>query len=635
MTKADTTSLKPHFLKRIYDTYPRTGYLLTFFMTVWVYFILQKPVFMSCNAGKAYRLTDYLDVMYHGAGLDATTAGYMTALPFLLALLSVWVHRLPIRRIMLPYYIIIMAVVTMIFYGDLSLFSFWQSKIDASIFIYLDSPKNAMASVSTGYILVRTLLVVLTATAMCFLLWSVTPSKMPRVESVKRRSLNTVGMTVLGGLLFLVIRGGFRVSTANVGDAYFSTDQYLNLSAINPTFNLLSSISRQKRYEDEFNFYDEKALHRNMQGLFPVEEADSTPSVLRTRRPNILVIFMESFGATMIDSLGGVAGVSPHLDKLAHEGIFFTQAYASSFRTDRGTVCTFSGHPGLPTVSIMKIPSLSPTLPNIAATLDKAGYHTEFVYGGDINFTNTKGYLRAGGFETLVSQDDFPMSARNYSKWGVRDDITFDYLYDRLAKRHSQSPWFTAMLTLSSHEPFDVPFSKFGDKTCNAFAYTDDCIGRFVARLRKLPLWDNTLVILLPDHGIPYPKDGERFGPKYFHIPIIWTGGAVTRPMKYEKIMSQTDLAATLLAQLGLPHDDFLYSRDVLSTSYTSPFAFYSFPGGFGFVDDNGASVYDTASDRVFFRTSPDGTRADKGKAILQTLYDDLGRRNRMRMASR
>lgn len=632
MTKEDTISPKTHLFKRIYDMYPRIGYLLTFFLTVWAYFLLQKPVFMFCNAGKPYRLSDYLDVIYHGAGLDATTAGYITALPFLLTLLSVWVHRLPIRKILLPYYIIILSAVTMIFYGDLSLFSFWQSKIDASIFIYIDSPKNAMASVSTGYILIRVLLIVLTTMAMCVLLWKITPRKMPKTTGIKCRILTTLGMTVLGGLLFLIIRGGIRVSTANVGDAYFSTDQYLNLSAINPTFNLLSSISRQKRYEDEFNYYDEKTLHRNMQGLFTLEETDSTTSVLRTRRPNILVIFMESFGATMIDSLGGVAGVSPNLDKLAHEGIFFTQAYASSFRTDRGTVCTFSGHPGLPTVSIMKIPSLCPTLPDIAATLGKAGYSTEFVYGGDINFTNTKGYLRAGGFETLVSQDNFPMAARNYSKWGVRDDITFDYLYDRLSKRNTQSPWFTAMLTLSSHEPFDVPFSKFSDKTCNAFAYTDDCIGRFIARLRKLPMWDNTLVILLPDHGIPYPKDGERFGPKYFHIPIIWTGGAITHPMKYEKIMSQTDLAATLLSQLDLPHSDFLYSRDVFSPSYTSPFAFYSFPGGFGFIDNSGASVYDTASDRVFFRTSPDNTRADKGKAILQTLYDDLGRRNRMRM---
>ena len=624
--------MKPHFLKRIYDTYPRTGYLFSFFLTIWAYFLLQKPLFMFCNAGKPYHLTDYLDVIVHGAGLDATTTGYVTAFPFLLTLVSVWVHRLPIRKIMLPYYIIIIATVTVIFYGDLSLFSFWQSKMDASIFIYIDSPKNAMASVSTGYILARVLFIILTTTAICWFLWHITPKKMPKLSGVKRRTISTLGMTVLGGLLFLVIRGGIRVSTANVGDAYFSTDQYLNLSAINPTFNLLSSISRQKRYEDEFNYYDEKTLRHKMQGLFSSDDTDNTPSVLNTRRPNILVIFMESFGATMVDSLGGVAGLSPNLDKLAHEGIFFTRAYASSFRTDRGTVCTFSGHPGLPTVSIMKIPSLCPTLPNIAATLDKTGYHTEFVYGGDINFTNTKGYLRAGGFETLVSQDNFPMSARNYSKWGVRDDITFDYLYDRLAKRHDQSPWFTAMLTLSSHEPFDVPFNKFRDKTCNAFAYTDDCIGRFIARLRKLPMWKNTLVILLPDHGIPYPKDGERFGPKYFHIPIIWTGGAVAHPMKYEKIMSQTDLAATLLAQLGLPHSDFLYSRDVLNPSYTAPFAFYSFPNGFGFVDNSGTSVYDTASDRVFFRTSPDNTRVNKGKAILQTLYDDLGKRNRMRM---
>ena len=346
------------------------------------------------------------------------------------------------------------------------------------------------------------------------------------------------------------------------------------------------------------------------------------------RAYNNLVIFMESFGATMIERLGGAKGVAPNLDRLSRQGVFFSNLYASSFRTDRGTVCTFSGYPGLPTLSIMKVPRIANSMPNIAHSLAEAGYQTDFLYGGDINFTNMRGYLLAGGFQKLTSQDDFTMEERNYGKWGVPDNLTFDRLFNMLKEREgSKQPWFTSFLTLSSHEPFEVPFSKFEDDHFNAFAYTDHCIGRFIERFSKTPQWANTLIVLLPDHGIPYPKQGERFAPHFFRIPMIWTGGAVAKPMVVDKIASQTDLAATLLAQLGIRHNDFEFSRNVLDASYTRPFAFYTFVNGFCYLDSTGVSVYDNVANRVFYNEQPSGNsqRVAKGKAILQTLYDRVG----------
>lgn len=611
----------------------RIKYLLSYFVLIWAYFLVQKPVFMACNASKDYSIGDYLSVMWHGAGLDATTTGYLTILPFVLTVASVWFRHMSFRKIMTPYYIVVMLLISVIFVSDLSLFAFWESKLDASVFIYIDSPKNAMASVSGAYIAARVALMLALTALMSGLLWLVTPRNLTKINMIGQQLLTTLCALPVGALLFLVIRGGIRVSTANVGDAYFSTDQYLNLSAINPAFNLFASTERQARYEDEFNFYDEERRATLMKGLYPKSD-EGTEYVLNTSRPNILVIFMESFGATMIERLGGEKGVAPNLERLADEGVFFSRIFANSFRTDRGTVCTFSGYPGLPTLSLMKVSNLCQSLPNIARTLGNAGYTTDFLYGGDINFTNMQGYLRAGGFHTITSQDDFSMSDRNYSKWGVPDGLTFNRLFDMLKKREgAKKPWFTAFLTLSSHEPFEVPFKKFDDAHYNAFAYTDHCIGEFIKRFKKTPQWKNTLIVLLPDHGTPYPKDGERFSPRYFRIPMIWAGGAVSRKMTVEKIMNQTDLAATLLAQLGLKHGDFKFSRNVLSESYNSPFAFYSFVNGFCFLDNTGVSVYDNASNKVFFNVAPEGDslRVEKGKAILQTLYDEVGAMNSRR----
>ena len=611
----------------------RIKYLLSYFVLIWAYFLVKKPVFMACNASKDYSIGDYLSVMWHGAGLDATTTGYLTILPFVLTVASVWFRHMPFRKIMTPYYIVVMLLISVIFVSDLSLFAFWESKLDASVFIYIDSPKNAMASVSGAYIAARVALMLGLTALMSGLLWLVTPRNLTKINMIGQQLLTTLCALPVGALLFLVIRGGIRVSTANVGDAYFSTDQYLNLSAINPAFNLFASTERQARYEDEFNFYDEERRATLMKGLYPKSD-EGTEYVLNTSRPNILVIFMESFGATMIERLGGEKGVAPNLERLADEGVFFSRIFANSFRTDRGTVCTFSGYPGLPTLSLMKVSNLCQSLPNIARTLGDAGYTTDFLYGGDINFTNMQGYLRAGGFHTITSQDDFSMSDRNYSKWGVPDGLTFNRLFDMLKEREgAKKPWFTAFLTLSSHEPFEVPFKKFDDAHYNAFAYTDHCIGEFIKRFKKTPQWKNTLIVLLPDHGTPYPKDGERFSPRYFRIPMIWAGGAVSRKMTVEKIMNQTDLAATLLAQLGLKHGDFKFSRNVLSESYNSPFAFYSFVNGFCFLDNTGVSVYDNASNKVFFNVAPEGDslRVEKGKAILQTLYDEVGAMNSRR----
>lgn len=611
----------------------RIKYLLSYFVLIWAYFLVQKPVFMACNASKDYSIGDYLSVMWHGAGLDATTTGYLTILPFVLTVASVWFRHMPFRKIMTPYYIVVMLLISVIFVSDLSLFAFWESKLDASVFIYIDSPKNAMASVSGAYIAARVALMLGLTALMSSLLWLVTPRNLTKINMIGQQLLTTLCALPVGALLFLVIRGGIRVSTANVGDAYFSTDQYLNLSAINPAFNLFASTERQARYEDEFNFYDEERRATLMKGLYPKSD-EGTEYVLNTSRPNILVIFMESFGATMIERLGGEKGVAPNLERLADEGVFFSRIFANSFRTDRGTVCTFSGYPGLPTLSLMKVSNLCQSLPNIARTLGDAGYTTDFLYGGDINFTNMQGYLRAGGFHTITSQDDFSMSDRNYSKWGVPDGLTFNRLFDMLKEREgAKKPWFTAFLTLSSHEPFEVPFKKFDDAHYNAFAYTDHCIGEFIKRFKKTPQWKNTLIVLLPDHGTPYPKEGERFSPRYFRIPMIWAGGAVSRKMTVEKIMNQTDLAATLLAQLGLKHGDFKFSRNVLSESYNSPFAFYSFVNGFCFLDNTGVSVYDNASNKVFFNVAPEGDslRVEKGKAILQTLYDEVGAMNSRR----
>ena len=605
----------------------RIVYLVSFFITVFLIFVCQKPLFMLYNgmSEKAAGFADIWKVMWHGVSLDATTAGYFTILPFLLVLISIWIKKLPLRKILFPYYIFAALIMAVVFVVDMGLYPFWGFKLDASIFLYLDSPEEAMASVSLGFILSRVMAMLLMSVLFTRLMYKVTPSKL---SSMRKRIPGTLGALLLGGILFVVIRGGVTESTSNVGQVYFSNNQFLNHSAVNPVFSLLSSMGKTEDFASEFDFFDEEKRQALFDGLYPTTaDSDSLVEVLNTKRPNILLILLEGFGAAFVEPLGGLPDVSPHLNRLSEEGVFFTQCYANSFRTDRGTVCALSGHLGLPTVSIMKIPSKSRMLPAISEELVKVGYQTDFLYGGDINFTNMKSYLLGKGYQHLTADTDFSLAEQASNAWGVNDDITFDYLFKVLEQR-GEEPWFTTFLTLSSHEPFEVPYDRLQEKIPNAFAYTDECLGQLVDKLKKTSLWEDLLIVCLPDHGFRYPQESMDRGGEFSHIPMLWLGGAVKHPMKVDKLMNQSDMAATLLGQLGLDSSMFTFSRNVLSSSYKYPFSFHGSGNGFSFRDSTGVTAYDAKAEAISYEEpSASIERLNKGKAILQSVYDDLGAR--------
>ena len=598
--------------------------LAAWFVYVMLAFALQKVVFMLCNGSmaKGTPLADYGRVITHGFTLDAATTGYVIALPWLVILISVWFVRFPLRKVLVGYYALISLALALIFVADIALYPFWGFKLDASVFQYLDSLENALASVSIGFIGIRLLCILLLAALLAAGMYALTPQRLQRVS---HRLIGTAGLLLLGGGLFIIIRGGVTESTSNVGQAYFCNNEFLNHSAVNPAFSLLSSISKSKDYAAQFDFFPEAERAQLFDELYPTGD-EGTEELLNTRRPNILIILMEGFGGVFMEPLGGLPDVSPNLNRIAREGVFFTQCYANSFRTDRGTICAFSGYQSFPDLSVMKMPVKSRTLSSIASELVKAGYATDFLYGGDINFTNMKSYLLESGYQKLTSDTDFPVSERK-NPWGVNDDVTCNYLYNQVKQRTS-GPWHMGFLTLSSHEPFEVPYHRLEDRIPNAFAFTDHCIGRLIDLLKELPQWKNLLIICLPDHGFYYPPEGLVHDPRIHHIPMIWTGGAVKRPAVINKLMNQSDLAATLLGQLGISHRTFPFSRNVLSRSYRYPFAYYTYNNGFAFCDSTGVTLMDNNSDQVLLDIpSPDANRLKRGKAILQSSYDDLGKR--------
>nr|WP_304487050.1 sulfatase-like hydrolase/transferase [Dysgonomonas sp. 511] len=204
--------------------------------------------------------------------------------------------------------------------------------------------------------------------------------------------------------------------------------------------------------------------------------------------------------------------------------------------------------------------------------------------------------------------------------------MLFDRVYSDLVANKADEPFFKLILTLSSHEPFDVPVRRFTEPYLNAVNYTDNCLGEFVNELKDTGLWDNTLLILLADHAMQsYPVGVANNEPQRFHIPMLWIGGAVKQPLVVGSYGSQNDLSATLLSQLRMQSGDFLFSKDMLNPQ-GSKFAFYSYVNGFCMMDSTGTVIYDNDKEDVILKAGNPGLER-MAKAYFQTMYIDLANR--------
>ena len=600
-------------------------YLLRYYAALLLCFLPLRLLFLATNATEEYSAGEYWDVALHGLTLDVAVAGYLTIIPLLFAIAGLFI-RIPLRKILVPYNIIAATAIALAFVADISLYPFWGFKLDASFLIYIDSPSNAFASVSTGYIITRVILTVLLIAAIFILLHKATAKAL---HPYGKRFGTLSALILLGGILFLGIRGGIGESTNNIGKVYHSDKQFLNHAAVNPIFSFLYSMGKRDDFKDVYNFYTADELDGRMPMLYPHDNTIND-TLLTTTRPNIITIIVEGMGSALIEGQGGIKGVTPNFDRLAKEGVIFTNCHANSYRTDRGVLCTLSGYASFPKTSVMKSPVKSRNLPSIASSLAEAGYHNTFLYGGDINFTNMKSYLYSTGYNKLIADKDFTLQQQSTHLWGVTDHITFDSLYT-IATTPAQEPWHITYLTLSSHEPWTVPYNRIpDDEIANAFAYTDSCIGNFVDRLKNSGIWENTLIVLLPDHTLArYPQRKEGDEAMHNKIPLLLLGGAVRTAKEIPLLCNQSDLPATLLAQLSLPIGKFEYSRNILSPAYTYPFAYHTFNNGISFIDSTGYSLYDLdAHDiRTESPADPDGHRLVNAKTILQATYDNY--RNR------
>ena len=580
--------------------------LLRLFALLLLIFVTQKVLFMLYNMGMADGAPSLscLASLWHGLRLDIATACYLIIFPTLVILISFFFKQFPLRKVLMPYYILVALLLSLIFVADTILYSFWGAKLDANDLIYATKPKNMLASLPLWATLLAFFIVAAIAIGYVLLLRWVTPKQL----TLQSRWWSAL-MLPLAALIFLGMRGGLSESTANPSYAYFSQHPFCNHAALNPAFNIFHSLFKVQDLSKEFDTLPDEQVDALLGDSF-TPDITLTDTLLNTDRPNVLLIIWEGAGLGIV----GSDTVAPNLHRFMREGVYFSNCYANSYRTDRGLISVLSGWLGLPTTTLMKRPDICRNLPSIASSLKEAGYHTSISYGGDIDFTNMRLYFSETGFSSVRGGDAFPSSQRT-SAWGVPDH--FLLTPDLIACKRQ---FFATALTLSSHEPWEVPMHRLDDYRRNAFAYTDSCIGALINHLKSTPLWDSLLIIIVPDHGIPFEEGMSTSDVAVARIPMLWMGGAVRSAKNIDRLMSQSDLAATLLAQMRLSIEPFPFSRNILGKKYLSrrQFAMHSDKNCLNLILPEGSFFYDCVSDNL---QPADNTQFLFVKALLQRLY--------------
>jgi phosphoglycerol transferase MdoB-like AlkP superfamily enzyme len=598
-------------------------------------FAVHRLIFLLINVGavtpQELELAGLFNSFIHGMKLDVSMAAYTTIVAWLFVLLSLPFPKKQSRTLANAVTAALLVAATFVAVADALLYPEWKTKINSLALSSLQRPSEVWKVTSAGQFFLGLGLALGVSLLLCFGLYR--HQKRLPIQDV-HISLNAALLLVLWpAMLGLTARGGVKAIPINVSRVYFSKDAVLNDAATNTLWFFLLDISHNSKFlsgENPFRSMSREEARATLRKLRePALKRPSPVSILRHKKPNLVFIVLESWSADLVEELGGEPGITPNFSALAKEGLLFTRFYANGNRSQQGIASIFSGFPALPVVTITANPGKSQTLPRFAASLGALGYHSDFFYGGQLEYGNIKAFLLNNGFTSITEDDDLPQLPQG--SMGAHDSIVAPAYEDHL--RTLAQPFLSAFFTLSTHAPYDYPGREHctregreADYVCSA-TYSDAALGQFFAKVRQEPWFANTLFVLVADHSHSSYRPRENWQPGYRRIPLLLWGGALRpefRGRLWDRVGSQVDLTTTLLHQLKLDSAAYPWGNDLFDAAAPS-YAYYEIGRGVGWVTEQGELVYDQENDRVLLNSFSLEQRAEAQKqaqAYLQSVVD-------------
>jgi len=352
-----------------------------------------------------------------------------------------------------------------------------------------------------------------------------------------------------------------------------------------------------------------------------------------TRRPrNVVLISVESLSAEFLGAYGNREGLTPHLDRLAAEGLMFTRFFATGTRTVRGLEALSLGVPPVPGQSIVRRPG-NEHLATVGELLEHHGYQISFIYGGYGYFDNMNAYFKGNDYE-IVDRSDFPADSISFENaWGVADEVLYANairVFDQAGTRGK--PFFAHIMTTSNHRPFTYPAGRIDIASPGGreggVKYTDYAIGRFIAEARTRPWFADTLFVITADHCAAVAGK-TRLPVGSYRIPLILYAPGMVPPGMNDRLASQIDVPPTILDVLGVAGDDHFFGQGLFEDAALPARAFVSNYQELGYYKDDVLTVLLPKRRVEAFRidartfaaeaTEPDPRLTDEAIAYYQT----------------
>jgi phosphoglycerol transferase MdoB-like AlkP superfamily enzyme len=558
-----------------------------------------------------------------GVWFDNVVGCYILTVPLLVLMVAACCNRFERgwRRFVQWWYVVLYTLILAISASNIPYYAYFAKNINSSIFNwfgYANTTAGMVVGESSYWLYIALFVVAVAAFAWC-VLWlrrhfDALIAQASQVALTGKSICWRIAATLcLAGLCVFGIRGRVGYNPIKVSEAYYSQDPFLNQLGISPTFNLLTSWMDDMRPENRelhLMAYDDAITYvrqqLDIQGV--VDSADVLKRHVAAdsiqRRPNIVIILMESMSASFLHSLGQREEVTPTLDSLYHCSWAFTNCYSAGIHTNHGMTASLYSFPALMKRNLMK-GTVTPRRHGLPSVLKQLGYHNMFFMTHESQYDNMNAFFRTNGYDAVYAQEDYPMSER-VNAFGVSDHFLFKYGLQRINEADKQQkPWMATLLTVSNHPPYVIPDwfkPKSKDEEMQIVEYADWCIGDFLAKARREKWYDNTLFVIMADHGKIVGQVDSELPESYNHIPLIIFGPGV-EPRLSDQLAMQVDVMPTVLGLLGAEYDFDGFGVNLLTTQ--REMVFYTADDQVAARDKGGRFVYLPATGQSFKEGKP------------------------------
>ncbi len=431
--------------------------------------------------------------------------------------------------------------------------------------------------------------------------------------SLQARAISFCSLVIIA---LLCARGTLDHRPINPALVYFSTDPLINSLTLNSMYSVayaFKQFGNEKNAAKLYGKMDETRIielvrqQTNQPASQFVDQQYPTfatrPASFKGQPKNLVIILEESLGAQYVSSLGGIP-LTPELDKLNQQGWAFKRLYATGTRSVRGIEAVITGFTPTPSRSVVKLDKSQERFFTIASLLQNNGYQTQFIYGGESHFDNMKSFFLGNGFTDIVDFDDIN-NPQFVASWGASDGDLFNQADIELNQLHNEGkPFFSFIFTSSNHDPFEIPegivtpiqysdaqLQRYNEKELRrhqAIQYADYALGQFIAKAKTQPYWDDTVFLIVADHDARVM--GSDLVPiNNFHIPAVILNSGLEANMD-ERVVSQIDLAPTLLSLIGVENRSPMLGQD-LTNPHASGRAMMQYAENFAYMNNDEVTI--------------------------------------------